>query len=48
VRLAPEEDASLPRLQVLRGTVVIDGAPASPLLRAWRRIAAVLIRETGF
>ncbi|THF67575.1 HlyD family efflux transporter periplasmic adaptor subunit [Pseudothauera nasutitermitis] len=48
VRLAPEDASALPRLQVLRGTVVIDGAPASLLLRAWRRTLAVLVRETGF
>lgn len=48
VRLTPEAAATAPRLQVLRGTVVIDGAPASLLLRAWRRAVAVLVRESGF
>lgn len=41
-------DPALARLQVLRGTVTIDGEAESLLLRAWRRIAAIAIRETGF
>ncbi len=40
--------AALPRLQALRGTVIIEGQAESLLLRAWRRAAAVLVRETGF
>ncbi|MDQ8031563.1 MAG: HlyD family efflux transporter periplasmic adaptor subunit [Bordetella sp.] len=44
---APEA-AALPRLQVLRGTAVIEGAHESLLMRAWRRAAAVLLRESGF
>lgn len=34
--------------QVLRGTVVLEGAAQSPLLRAWRWVSAVLIRELAF
>lgn len=34
--------------QVVRGTVQIKGKPQSLLSRAWRRIHAVLIRESGF
>ena len=41
-------DPALARLQVLRGTVTIDGEAESLLLRAWRQVAAVAIRETGF
>ena len=33
--------------RVLRGYVVLSGAPESLAARAWRRIAAVAIRESG-
>ena len=39
---------NLPIVQATRGTVLIDGAAESLLLRAWRRIVAVLVRESGF
>lgn len=48
VRLAPEVPGAMPRPQVLRGAVLIEGAPMSLMLRVWRRVAAVLVRESGF
>lgn len=48
VRLVPLQGGDLSRLQVLRGTVVIEGEPASLLLRTWQRVLAVLVRESGF
>ncbi|MBT0570722.1 HlyD family efflux transporter periplasmic adaptor subunit [Curvibacter sp. CHRR-16] len=48
VHLVPDADHALPRLQVLRGTVVIDGSASSFLVRLWSRAAAVLVRESGF
>jgi hypothetical protein len=32
---------------VLRGHVMLSGAPESLAVRAWRRIVAVAIRESG-
>ena len=48
LRPADASAAAMPRLQALRGTVVIDGQAESLLRRAWRRGAAVLVREAGF
>ncbi|MET0268532.1 MAG: HlyD family efflux transporter periplasmic adaptor subunit [Duganella sp.] len=50
VLLKPRDgtDPALPRLQVLRGTVAIDGKAESFLMRSWRRALAIVIRETGF
>ncbi len=50
VLLQPASDAApgLPQAQALRGTALIDGQAESLLLRAWRRVAAVLVRESGF
>lgn len=48
LRPAEGSDTALPRLQALRGTAVIEGEAESLLLRAWRRSAALLVRETGF
>lgn len=50
VALLPKDaaHAALPRLQALRGTAVIDGEAESLLVRAWRRSAAILVRELGF
>ncbi len=42
------DEPALARLQVLRGSVTIDGEAESLLLRAWRQVAAVAIRESGF
>lgn len=47
VILSPHHQARPPD-QVIRGTVRIKGKPQSLLSRAWRRIHAVLIRESGF
>jgi putative peptide zinc metalloprotease protein len=33
--------------RVLRGHVVLSGAPESLAARAWRRVVAVAIRESG-
>lgn len=43
-----EAAADQPFPQMLRGTVLIDGAPGSPIGRLADYAAAVLIRETGF
>lgn len=50
VTLRPDDaaNAALPRVQVLRGTVIIDGEAESLLMRAWRRSAAILVRELSF
>ncbi|MEN4922945.1 HlyD family efflux transporter periplasmic adaptor subunit [Achromobacter spanius] len=48
LRPADDAGAALPRLQALRGTAVIEGRAESLLLRAWRRGAAILVRELGF
>lgn len=40
--------AGLPRAQALRGTVLIDAEAESLLRRTWRRLSAVLVRESGF
>ena len=40
--------AALPRRQTLRGVVIIEGEAQSLAVRAWRRAAAILVRETGF
>lgn len=34
--------------QIVRGIVELEGAPESLLTRAWRQVAQVLIRESGF
>ena len=46
VMLAPDARSPAPG-RVLRGEVVIDGAAQSLALRAWRRILAVAVRESG-
>jgi putative peptide zinc metalloprotease protein len=50
ILLAPPRaaEAALPRLQVLRGTVLIQGAAESFLRSVGRRVMAVFIRETAF
>lgn len=48
LRPRQEDNARLPRLQALRGMVVIDGEAESLITRAWRRSAAILVRELGF
>ena len=48
LRPADASNAAMPRLQAMRGTAVIEGDAESLLLRAWRRGAALLVRETGF
>jgi len=48
LRPADASNATMPRLQAMRGTAVIEGDAESLLLRAWRRGAALLVRETGF
>jgi putative peptide zinc metalloprotease protein len=47
VRLRPDE-ALPPLQQPRRGVVVIDGRGESLLGAAWRRIAAIGVRESGF
>ncbi|MBF0154235.1 MAG: HlyD family efflux transporter periplasmic adaptor subunit [Magnetococcales bacterium] len=47
VVLVPEESPrNLNRL--LRGTVLMEGAPRSPLSRIWKSVVAVFVRESGF
>ena len=46
VTLAPRRHVPAPS-RVLRGSVVLSGAAESLALRAWRRILAVAVRETG-
>jgi putative peptide zinc metalloprotease protein len=41
-------DSSLVPLQIIRGTVVLDGKPESLLHRIWLFVSAVLVRESGF
>ena len=45
VMLEPDPPAAPSR--VLRGHVVLSGAPESLAVRAWRRIVAVAVRESG-
>jgi putative peptide zinc metalloprotease protein len=47
VSLAPRAPVPAPE-QVRRGTVYVEGEARSLLDRAWRAVAAVLIRESGF
>ncbi|MOA44845.1 hypothetical protein D3C78_1671780 [compost metagenome] len=47
VRLSPL-DASIQPTQPLRGVVVLDGEGQSLLGIAWRRLAALGVRESGF
>jgi putative peptide zinc metalloprotease protein len=37
-----------PLAQVVRGVVDLNGAPESFMIRAWRQVSTVLIRESGF
>jgi len=46
VMLEPDGAATAPA-RVLRGHVVLSGAPESLAARAWRRVVAVAIRESG-
>lgn len=48
VILKPDGDASQLPNRIQRGRLVIQGRTESPLARAYRRIASVLIRESGF
>lgn len=47
VALAPLEPVPVPE-QVRRGTVHVEGEARSLVDRAWRAVAAVLVRESGF
>ena len=47
VTLRPRDEAALPA-QSIAGTVRIEGPAHSYLDRAWRAVAAVVIRESGF
>ena len=47
VELTPAAPLNAPA-QVVPGTVEVDGAARSLLDRAWRSVAAVVIRESGF
>jgi putative peptide zinc metalloprotease protein len=47
VLFTPAEGARLPG-GIRRGTIVIEGKPESYATRAWRKLEAVLIRESGF
>ncbi len=42
------DDAVAPQGQVIRGVVHLDGRRESLLIRGWRQIARVLVRESGF
>lgn len=46
-RLSIRQDVEAP-VQPLRGVVVLDGKSESLLLAAWRRLAALGVRESGF
>ena len=45
-RVTLEPDGAAPD-RVLRGHAVLSGAPESLAARAWRRIVAVAVRESG-
>jgi len=47
VALTPQAPVPVPE-QIRRGTVYVEGEARSLLDRAWRAVAAVLIRESGF
>jgi putative peptide zinc metalloprotease protein len=46
VMLEPDSTQAAPE-RVLRGHVMLSGAPESLAARAWRRVVAVAIRESG-
>ena len=48
IELGLNEPARLETQQVIRGTVVIEGLPASFFSRVRKRFVAVFLRETGF
>ena len=45
--LIAERDAQMPSYS-MRGTVALNGEALSFAGRAWRQVAAVLVRESGF
>ena len=48
IELGLNEPARLETQQVIRGTAVIEGLPASFFSRVRKRFVAVFLRETGF
>ena len=48
VLLLPEKPAEFPMNRIRRGTVVLAVPAEAPLVRLWRWLAALLIRESGF